>query len=710
VNMKKLFLLLLLLPLLGRGLGGGLLSAQNVTVTNLQVTEGPPSTVTFDVSWERPVDPTVVWMDSAWVFVDYNKNGMMARLPLLLSSGATLTDTSAPGEGRIEEEPGNTKGMWVRGYARGAAGSFSAKVMLLTDATNIAGACAYASGYPPVGEYLDDTRLQFSGTPWYKIWLNSADGPEMIETGSLFFIPCGYTIDSFTDSTGAPGIFKCIPSTDIYDLTVSATEYCVGDAVTFALSNTTPGRTYRLYKDGNAVDVLTGTGGGETFTGAFAGAGEYTAWMDVGEKHCAAQMNGVHTVSESPVPTGLTFASTLATVCEGESVTLVALPAGAASYSIGSGWQASNTFSFTPSAADTYTLYIQTAAGCTASATDAVAVALNPLPAVPTGASTDSRCGEGTVTFSATVTDDCTIDWYTAGNSLVSSGTTSFSPSLTNTTAYHAQARNTTTGCVSATRLAVTGTVKPIPIITRVATSGEASQTAELRIAAITPIIYTANNSATISRTAGGFPGGITGAPSGSSFTISGTPSSTGTVGYTLTANANGCTSTAAGTITAILSTTLCTQCCYKPGSGWVNCYVTTNALSTGTEWSGYLTFYGATSPINGSANFATITASSSNYKATSAIGLCKSLGTGWFLPATEELYAMSSGGPHPDSNSLPGAGILTGGEVYHWSSTEEFISELAYNTWTVRAAGGFRIASGRGYNDYYRVHCAKLQ
>jgi hypothetical protein len=87
-------------------------------------------------------------------------------------------------------------------------------------------------------------------------------------------------------------------------------------------------------------------------------------------------------------------------------------------------------------------------------------------PAKPTGASANSRCGAGGVTFSATVPAGVTIDWYTTatGGTLVSggSGVTSFRPSINASTTYYAEARHINAGCgVSAARLAVTGTVTP---------------------------------------------------------------------------------------------------------------------------------------------------------------------------------------------------------------------------------------------------------
>lgn len=89
-------------------------------------------------------------------------------------------------------------------------------------------------------------------------------------------------------------------------------------------------------------------------------------------------------------------------------------------------------------------------------------------PAAPTG--TDgSRSLAGTVTISATAQSGSTVDWYansTGGNVLTGGlGVSSFTtPSISSTTTYYAQARNTTTGCVSSTRTPVVATVNyPTP-------------------------------------------------------------------------------------------------------------------------------------------------------------------------------------------------------------------------------------------------------
>jgi hypothetical protein len=313
-------------------------------------------TVTFKVEWSD-AGASNLWSDTVWVFVDYNKNGKMTRM--LLEPGSTLTATSSPGVGKLVEE--NVKGAWVVGDAR-TNGSFSATVQLLTATADLYGACAYASSYPPVGQYVSPTEIVFSGTPMYEIWLTSANGVEMIASGSTFLLPCSHTVSSFTDATGAPGILGCIPSTDIYNLTVSATTYCPGGTVTFALDYTTSGRTYQLYKDGNAVDALTGTGSAETFTGTFAGAGNYAVRVKDNGTYCAAQMAGVHTVSESPVPTAPVMGGS-SSYCNSGTITATAGNGGT-----GILWDDGSTLTLrTVNASGTYYAVTTSAAGCTGS-------------------------------------------------------------------------------------------------------------------------------------------------------------------------------------------------------------------------------------------------------------------------------------------------------------------------------------------------------
>jgi hypothetical protein len=218
-------------------LGGGLLLllcptalAAQVTTSNLAISTGSPTTVTFNVQWTNDHAPDFVWSDTVWVFVDYVKDGAWVRLPLSLNAGATLTATSAPGEGRVMEEPENDQGVWVVGNAR-SAGSFSAAVQLFTAITHITGACAYASEYPPVGKYTAVDKIAFLGTPQFTITIKK-EGEETPETresdGSLFEAPEGYALLSFTDRTGAPGVWNCGENQ------VSGSEWCGGGDISSA--------------------------------------------------------------------------------------------------------------------------------------------------------------------------------------------------------------------------------------------------------------------------------------------------------------------------------------------------------------------------------------------------------------------------------------------------------------------------------------------
>jgi hypothetical protein len=211
------------------------LSAQNgVTVSGLVLNAG---TVTFDVSWDKdsPLMPEV-WSDSVWVFVDYNDVGTMKRLPLSL--GATLTETSAPGVGKVIEVLGNDQGVWVVGNAR-SAGSFSATVQLLTATATAAGMCVYASNYPPVGKFIIDGEVTFTGTPNYDLIVKKKGGGTYSLSAGDGSYPLGaeYTLLSFNDKTGAPGIVithavYCHPGLiggkDVFDTDPSCASYVAG--------------------------------------------------------------------------------------------------------------------------------------------------------------------------------------------------------------------------------------------------------------------------------------------------------------------------------------------------------------------------------------------------------------------------------------------------------------------------------------------------
>lgn len=151
-----------------------------------------------------------------------------------------------------------------------------------------------------------------------------------------------------------------------------------------------------------------------------------------------------------------------ATPGAGETIDWYAAPTG------GTPLLSGNTSFTTPSISSTTIYYAEArniSAGCVSATRTAVTATVNPLPSAP-AAGNHSRCGTGTVTLTATPSAGETVDWYDAssGGTLLLAGNTSFTtPSISVTTSYYAEARNTTTGCVSATRTTVTATVTPSP-------------------------------------------------------------------------------------------------------------------------------------------------------------------------------------------------------------------------------------------------------
>jgi hypothetical protein len=170
-----------------------------------------------------------------------------------------------------------------------------------------------------------------------------------------------------------------------------------------------------------------------------------------------------------PVPVKIAK-STRVSACEGSGSSTLTAVAGAASYK----WiapdgtvnsSASNTYSVNnlPSASGTYKV-IYTVNNCTQE--EIFKVSINAAPDAP-GVTGAGRCGAGTLVLSAqTATAGAVIDWYAAetGGATVSSAVTTYTTGLLSaTTTYYVQSRNTTTGCLSIGRTAVTATINSIP-------------------------------------------------------------------------------------------------------------------------------------------------------------------------------------------------------------------------------------------------------
>jgi hypothetical protein len=433
------------------------LAAQSngVTVSNLAVEAG---TVTFSVSWEETGMPAP-WSDSVWVFVDYNNAGKMERLPLL--PGATLTGTSAPGVGRVIEESGSDQGVWVVGNAR-SAGSFSATVQLPAATAGLAGVCAYASNYPPVGKYITATHILFTGTPPYALALKHENGSMLTDQsgGNNYYVPAGYTVQSFTDKTGAPGGIKCITPT-AQALVASASGFCTGaPGVQLSLSGTQSGAKYWLYRNGSAIGtVLPGSGSAAAFNGTYT-AGSYTARSVKAGAFCEVAMNGTALVTAVPLPETPKIAVSASTVCQNTNVifNVSNLVAGAtytwsgapAGVSGGAG-----NATYTVAAATNVksaSVYARVASGgITCQSADAATVTVSVVvPAAPAVAGA-TFCYGLPGQLQATAASGANVAWYdapTGGNLLANGNVLPLTPLCNASTPYYAEAR-TMNNCVS---------------------------------------------------------------------------------------------------------------------------------------------------------------------------------------------------------------------------------------------------------------------
>ena len=356
-----------------------------------------------------------------------------------------------------------------------------------------------------------------------------------------------YTCPTYS-LTGVTASTICSPGTSTISLTGSAAALPIGSYnVTYNVSggNTVASTTASM--------TVTTAGSGSFSTASLTSAGSNTVTITQivstsGSVNCTSTISAPNTATFTTRAKPLAPTGTANSSCGTGTVALSATPGAGETidwYSASAGGTVltggTGVTSFTtPSISTTTTYYAEsrnTTTGCVSATRTAINATINALPSAPTAAVGNAICATGSSTISATPAASSTIDWYvgaTGGTVLVGgTGVNSFiTPSVSTTTTYYAQSRNTTTGCVSATRLPVTLTLITPPSATIAYSSSS----------------YCINVSTTQAVTITGTTGGtFSVAPSGLSInTTTGafTPSSSTANNYTVTytiAAAGGC-------------------------------------------------------------------------------------------------------------------------------------------------------------------------
>ncbi len=175
-------------------------------------------------------------------------------------------------------------------------------------------------------------------------------------------------------------------------------------------------------------------------------------------------------VSVNPTPSTPPVPSISSNSCGNKTVTKPGAPGGHTYY-----WQTSSGGTSTSNASGSITVtgsqnvYLRSRndiTGCW-SGTRTTYVTVNPIPSTASG-SNKYRCGNGTLTLSATPgSPGNTIRWYNAasGGTLLHTGTSYTTPSLSSTTTYYAASYNSSTGCTASTRRAIQAVINPIPTL-----------------------------------------------------------------------------------------------------------------------------------------------------------------------------------------------------------------------------------------------------
>jgi gliding motility-associated-like protein len=250
----------------------------------------------------------------------------------------------------------------------------------------------------------------------------------------------------------------------------AAITICSGDGTTLTVQNPQAGVTYQWYNAATNGTLL-GSGASLPVTGLTTTTDYYV--QATSASGCGVATGRVKvTVNVSIRPGIPTVASAAVNTCLGATATLnVSNPVTGVTYNwyatatstaiLGSG----NSFVTPATTAATTTYFVEAKSGnCSSTSRTMVTVNAGVVPVPPTtiGGATNPLCS-GTGTVLSVTNPDATLkySWYNVqtGGTALAEGNTFNVPALNTTTIYYVESSNAATGCISASRTAITVTV-----------------------------------------------------------------------------------------------------------------------------------------------------------------------------------------------------------------------------------------------------------
>ena len=295
-------------------------------------------------------------------------------------------------------------------------------------------------------------------------WYDAPTNGNLVGTGTSFTTP-SISVTTIYYVESASG--TCISNRTAVTATVNATPSLTGTTPAvrcgtgnLALQATANAGTIRWY-DLPANGTLLATGGTLSLIGLTATT---TYYVEVSNGTCTSPRTPViATINAVPSVTSTTPASR----CDSGSVTLQATASSGTinwydAPSLGNLVGTSTSFT-TPSLTVSTTYYVETTSGVCNSPRTTVTATINTTPSI-TSTSPNSRCDAGTVVLTAGASGG-TLNWYSTptNGSVLGTGTTFTTPSISITTTYYVEAVNGS--CISV-RVPVIATVNTTPNIT----------------------------------------------------------------------------------------------------------------------------------------------------------------------------------------------------------------------------------------------------